>query len=110
MLKLILCRSCEQVYSLEVGKEKRCKCNRTGGTDINVNSAVFWGRPAVPLVMDGTGLTRAVAFQNDLHPVQFNTWVWTHDSDYFHFVDAPADATTPESDMKALVTLERAPS
>jgi hypothetical protein len=94
-MKLILCRVCNETYSL-AEHDKRCSCNRTGGRlfDKLGKTAEYWGLPGVPLQFDGWSFSIAVNTV-EKYPTAFQASVYPRDSETFRYREPPPDAVTP---------------
>lgn len=62
-MKLIMCKKCADVYSLELLNEKHCKCGETMGMYVDELNAVYSGDYAIPIGFSNSGLNLAIALQ-----------------------------------------------
>lgn len=58
-MKLLLCISCSDVFSLDY-HTKSCKCGQTTGQYLDKQNAVYSGEKAIPLGMDNYSFAQAV--------------------------------------------------
>lgn len=58
-MKLIFCRSCQDVVRLRIDSTRKCDCGQCGGHYTDDKNAEYWGETAVPLGIDNPSLAEA---------------------------------------------------
>lgn len=62
-MKLLFCKSCQDVFKLVLGELRYCRCARTHGHYVDEVNAVYYGEYAVPLGFQNSSFVDAVIKQ-----------------------------------------------
>ena len=62
-MKLILCRSCQDVFKLSTEKVRTCACGKCAGVYLDAVNALYSGDDAVPIGFGNTTLVYALMNQ-----------------------------------------------
>jgi len=59
-MKLLLCRDCQDIFNLQVGVMRSCKCGKVKGQYLDDVMAEYYGREAVPIGFANSTLVEAI--------------------------------------------------
>lgn len=87
-MKLVLCKSCQDVIRLIQSEVRTCKCGNAGGKYLNELDAVYFGEFAIPLGFQNSSVVQAIRSQpeNGLG-VEFTAFVIPKECPTFKRVD-----------------------
>ena len=79
-MKLLYCGLCQDIFKLD-SVLKTCKCKKSSGQYITINTAEIKGKYAIPLCIGWTSFNKAIENrpfdekENLKAPAYFNSWI-----------------------------------
>ena len=72
-MRLLYCKDCRDVFRLVQNKKRLCRCGKSGGMQVHVNLANFFG-PAAPIGFNESSLKETIDEPYDTYS-QFEAYV-----------------------------------